>query len=100
MAIQEKLYTVDDVWRLAQQPENEHKHFYLIDGELFGIWRRDTGMADLLDISFATFLNYAEAHDLGDGSVESAIIPAMIAGPCSVLMSPLCARKMPRQTIT
>ena len=25
MAIQQKLYTVDDVWRLAQLPENEHK---------------------------------------------------------------------------
>ena len=35
MAIQERLYTVDDVWLLAQQPENEDKHFYLIDGELF-----------------------------------------------------------------
>ena len=54
MAIQEKLYTVDDVWRLAQQPENEHQHYYLIDGSCIGIWRQDTGMGVLLGISFAT----------------------------------------------
>ena len=37
MAIQEKLYTIDDVWELSHRPENENKYYYLIDGELFGI---------------------------------------------------------------
>ncbi len=35
MAIQQKLYTVDDVWELSHRPENENKYYYLIDGELF-----------------------------------------------------------------
>ena len=33
-------------------------------------------MEDLQGIFFATLLNYAEAHDLGDGSVESGYFPA------------------------
>ncbi len=76
MAIQEKLYTVDDVWRLAQLPENEHKHFYLTDGELF--WDMAPGYTHgrLAGHIFRYLLNYAEAHDLGDGSVESGYYPA------------------------
>lgn len=76
MAIQEKLYTVDDVWRLAQQPENELKHIYLIDGELF--WNMAPGYTHgrLAGHIFRYLLNYAEAHDLGDGSVESGYYPA------------------------
>ena len=34
MAIQERLYTVDDVWRLEQQPLRATEKYYLIDGEL------------------------------------------------------------------
>ena len=76
MAIQEKLYTIDDVWRLAQQPENELKHFYLIDGELF--WDMAPGYTHgrLAGHIFRYLMNYAEAHDLGDGSVESGYYPA------------------------
>lgn len=76
MAIQEKLYTVDDVWRLAQQPENEHQHYYLIDGELY--WDMAPGYRHgrLAGHIFRHLLNYAEARDLGDGSVESGYFPA------------------------
>lgn len=35
MAIQEKLYTVDDLWAMESDPELEHRKFYLIDGVLF-----------------------------------------------------------------
>ena len=75
MAIQEKLYTVDDVWQLAQRPENELKHFYLIDGELF--WDTTPGYTHgrLAGHIFRHLLNYAEVHDLGDGSVESGYFP-------------------------
>ena len=34
MATQERVYTVDDVWRLEQQPLNPTDKYYLIDGEL------------------------------------------------------------------
>ncbi len=76
MAIQERLYTVDDVRRLAQLPENEDKHLYLIDGELF--WEMAPGYRHgrLAGHIFRFLMNYAEAHDLGDGSVESGYYPA------------------------
>lgn len=34
MVLQERLYDIDDVWELVQQPENGNKHFELIDGVL------------------------------------------------------------------
>ena len=76
MAIQEKQYTVDDVWRLQQLPENELKHFYLIDGELF--WDMPPGYTHgrLAGHIFRYLLNYAEEHDLGEGTVETAYYPA------------------------
>ena len=75
MAIREKLYTVDDVWRLAQLPENKLKQFYLIDGELF--WDMPPGYThgNLAGHIFRYLLNYAEKYDLGDGSVESGYHP-------------------------
>lgn len=75
MALQEKLYTVEDVWQLGRQPENEGKHYYLIDGELF--WEMPPGYAHgrIAGHIFRYFLNYAEEHDLGDGSVETGYYP-------------------------
>ena len=35
MATQERVYTVDDVWRLEQEPRHPTEKYYLIDGELF-----------------------------------------------------------------
>ena len=34
MATQERMYTVDDVWRLEQEPRHPTEKYYLIDGEL------------------------------------------------------------------
>ncbi len=34
MAIQERVYTIDDVWRLEHQPLNATDKYYLIDGDL------------------------------------------------------------------
>ena len=76
MAIREKLYTVDDVWRLAQQPENELKHFYLIDGELF--WDMPPGFlrGHIAGLIFHYFLVFAAQHDLGKPTVESGYYTA------------------------
>ena len=76
MAIQERLYTVDDVWRLAQQPENELKHYYLIDGELF--WDMAPGYRHgRLEILIGHFLLvYAEQNDLGEVTGEVGYYPA------------------------
>lgn len=35
MAIQEKLYTVDDLWAMESDPAYEDRKFYLIDGRLY-----------------------------------------------------------------
>lgn len=76
MDIQEKLYTVDDVWQLAQHPENELKHFYLIDGELF--WDMAPGYRHgRLEILIGHYLLiYAEEHDLGEVTGEVGYYPA------------------------
>ena len=35
MAVQQRLYDIDDLWQLVCQADNNDKHFELIDGELF-----------------------------------------------------------------
>ncbi len=76
MAIRERLYTVDDVWRLAQLPENEFKHFYLIKGELF--WDMPPGFqkGNLAGRICSILLTYAEEHDLGVVTARVGYYPA------------------------
>ncbi len=76
MAIRERLYTVEDVWQLSQQPENEHKHFYLIKGELF--WEMPPGfLHGRLTVLIARYLSiYAEEHGLGEVTGEVGYFPA------------------------
>ena len=70
MAIRERVYTVDDVWRLEQQPLNPAEKYYLIDGELI------TKMAPTeLHGVVATRLNaylfiYVDQHSLGRVTIE------------------------------
>ena len=35
MAVQQRTYSIDDVWELVHQADHDDKHFELIDGELF-----------------------------------------------------------------
>ena len=100
MAIQEKLYTVDDVCGLAQQPENELKHYYLIDGELF--WEMPPGYqhGHIAGLIFHYFLIFAERHDLGKPPSKLATFPPMTAKRCSRPMSHSSARRMSRHRIT
>ncbi len=76
MAIRERLYTIDDIWRLERQPENALKKFYLIDGELYWDMPPGYGHGRLAGHIFRFLMNYAEAHGLGDGSVETGYYPA------------------------
>ncbi len=75
MAIRERLYTVEDVWQLSQQPENEHKHYYLIKGELF--WEMPPGYlhGHIAGLIFHYFLIFAEKLDLGKPTVETGYYP-------------------------
>lgn len=76
MVIQQQLYTVDDVWDLAHQAENDNYHYYLINGELFTM--SPTGyehgrLAKLLSHLIWTFV---EKHDFGEVTVETGYHPA------------------------
>lgn len=75
MAIQEKLYTKDDVWELSHRPENENKYFYLIDGELY--WDMPPGgVHGSLALRIGYYLQaFVEKHDLGIGTVETGYYP-------------------------
>ena len=75
MAIQEKLYTVDDVWELSHRPENQNRYFYLIDGELY--WDMPLGgeHGDLaLELGYR-LKSFAEGQDLGKFTVETGYYP-------------------------
>ncbi len=75
MAIQEKLYTVDDVWELSHRPENENKYFYLIDGQLY--WDMPPGGVHgyLAAEIIYRLKSFAMRHDLGKFTVETGYYP-------------------------
>lgn len=75
MAVQQRLYTVDDVWELSHRPENENKYFYLIDGELY--WTMPPGgQHGSLAFRIAYHLQvFLDKHDLGIGTVETGYHP-------------------------
>ena len=75
MAIQEKLYTVDDLWAMESDPELEHRKFYLIDGVLYEDEMPKRPHARL-QIRIGRYLDeYAEAHELGEATVECGYHP-------------------------
>lgn len=75
MVIQQKLYTVDDVWELSHRPENDNKYYYLIDGELF--WDMPPGgvHGDLAAELVYRLRSFADGQDLGKFTVESGYYP-------------------------
>ena len=76
MAIQEKLYNIDDVWQLAHLPENENLSLYLIDGELYSAMRPG-GEHGQLAAEIAYFLlHYVKPRQLGAVTVESGYYPS------------------------
>ena len=75
MIIEKQLYTIDDVWEMAQDPENEHVFFELIDGELITMTRpRNTH--GLLATEIALYLRlFNMKHEIGQVTVESGYHP-------------------------
>lgn len=71
MVIQERLFDVDDVWKIAHDPDNENIHFELIDGELFTLvppGRRHGLLAAKISFYLTLFNN---EHELGEITIES-----------------------------
>jgi Uma2 family endonuclease len=65
MAIQEKLYTSADLWEIASLPENDLKHFVLIDGAIFEM-PPPTWLHGIIVMAIARLIaNFASDHKLG-----------------------------------
>ena len=75
MAIQQRLYTVDDVWELSHRPENENKYFYLIDGELYYTMPPGLLHGRLAILIGRYLLTYVEQNDLGLVTTETGYHP-------------------------
>jgi len=75
MAIQQKLYTVDDLWAMESDPAYEDRYFYLIDGRLYEDAMPGRTHARLA-IKIGRYLDeYAEAHNLGEVTSECGYYP-------------------------
>ena len=75
MAIQQRPYDVDELWELYSQPEYDQKRLELRDGLLVEI-SGPGGIHGRIATKLARFLDeYAEAHALGDVTVETGYHP-------------------------
>ncbi len=75
MAIQEKLYTVDDLWAMESDPEFEHRKFYLIDGILYED-EMPKRLHARLQVRIGHFLyEYEEGFGLGEVTSECGFHP-------------------------
>lgn len=75
MAIQEKLYTVDDLWAMESDPAYENRYFYLINGELFEDAMPGRTHARLA-VRIARYLDeFAEGRGQGEVTSECGYFP-------------------------
>ncbi len=96
IAIQQRLYTVDDVWELAHQPDNIN-HYELIEEELFEMPPPGYEHGRLaVEISHYIW-SFVKERDLGKVTVETGYHPS---DSRHTLLSPdvafLSSAKMPR----
>ena len=75
MATRERLYTIDDAWRLACAPENDARKICLIDGELLVTMSPGYLHARIAGEIARLLGNYVVERDLGDVVVESGHYP-------------------------
>src|SRR5258708_35645994 len=75
MTVQEKLYTIQEFWEIAQLSENEDKRLELIDGVIL-VMPPSSNKNTVVAFRVARFLgNHVDEHDLGyvtgaDGGFE------------------------------
>ncbi len=76
MAIQKRLYTVDDVWELQCQPGNQDKHFELYNGALIEMSPANYQHASLA-LRIGYFLQaYILETDAGTAGIEGGFYPS------------------------
>ncbi len=75
MILEKQLYTIDDVWEMAQDPDNENIFIELIDGELITM-TRPGNTHGLLATDIALYLRlFNMTHKIGQVTVESGYHP-------------------------
>ena len=76
MIARDRVHTIEDVWRLSQQPENVAERYYLIDGELF-ITMSPGELHGMLASEIARLLgNFVLEQGLGRVTVETGFHPS------------------------
>ena len=75
MIVDKQLYTIDDVWEMAQDPDYENVFIELIDGELITM-TRPGNTHGLLATEIALYLRlFNMEHKIGQVTVESGYHP-------------------------
>ncbi len=75
MATRERLYTVDDVWRMACSPENEARKICLINGEML-VTMSPGQIHGRLALRIGRYIaDYADERNLGEATVEVGYHP-------------------------
>lgn len=85
MVIEQRLYTVEDVWELSHKPENANHHYYLIDGELYSTMPPGGTHGSLAGEISRLIGNFVRAYNLGRFTVETGFHPPNDRG---TLLSP------------
>lgn len=75
MATQERVYTVDDVWQLEQQPLSPTDKYYLIDGELLVKMAPTELHGDVATRLSTHLFLYVDEHGLGRVTGEVGFHP-------------------------
>ena len=75
MATQERVYTVDDVWRLEQEPRHPTEKYYLIDGELHVKMSPNQRHSEVSSLLAHYLQSYVLPRDLGRVTVECGYHP-------------------------
>ncbi|MCY4070356.1 MAG: Uma2 family endonuclease [Chloroflexi bacterium] len=96
MAIQERVYDIDDLWEIVCQPENADKHFELINGELFEMAPPGEEHGYLAGEIFHLFRLFDPQRELGIPTVETGYYPL---NDRSTVLSPDVAFRRTNRTV-
>ncbi len=75
MATQERVYTVDDVWRLEQEPRHPMEKYYLIDGELFVKMSPSQRHSEIANLIAHFLTGFVLEQGLGRVTIECGYYP-------------------------